>query len=215
MKAYKFRTTNNFDNLIDILLNKRLYCADFKDLSDVFEADIRTGKDIGREKEFIAKMKHFQELVKGYRVCSLTKTLDNHLLWAYYANGHTGVAIEIELSESEDNVYGIEYLNDLLFFSDLIDDYENPQNIYKPLLLKRSSWEHEQEVRILTKDKYFDIKHKITGVIAGTRMNPTTQVALDILCAKIGIPFYRAVIADWGIYTVGYQKNYEPFINEK
>ena len=215
MKAYKFRTTNNFDNLIDILLNKRLYCADHMDLNDVFEADIRVGKDVGREKEFMTKMRHFQESVKSYRICSLSKTFDNHQLWAYYANGHTGLAIELELSETDDSIFEIEYSDDLLFFSDIIDTYELPKTICKPLLTKRTTWEYEKEIRVVTKDKYFDIKHKITGIIAGTRMNTTTQIALDILCTRIGVPFYRAIIADWGIYTVEYQKNYEAFLNDK
>ncbi len=215
MTAYKFRSTNNFDFLIDILLNKRLYCADYRDLNDVFEADIRTGVDTGREREFIKKMKHYHELLKTYRICSLSKTADNHQLWAYYANGHTGLAIIVELPETDDNVFEIEYSNDLLFFSEMIEDYENPKNIIKPLLMKRTSWKHEEEIRIITNEPFFDLKKKIKGVIAGARMNPTTQIALNILCEKIGIPLYRAVITDRSISNVGYQNNYEPYIKEE
>ena len=214
MIAYKFRSTNNFDFLIDILLNKRLYCADYRDLNDVFEADIRTGVDTGREKEFIKKMKHYQELLRTYRVCSLSKTADNHQLWAYYANGHTGLAIIVDLAETDDNVFEIEYSNNLLFFSKMIDDYQNPKNIIKPLLQKRTSWKHEEEIRIITKEPYFDLKKRIRGVIAGARMNSTTQIALNILCEKIGIPLYRAVITDRSISNVSYQNNYEHHIRE-
>lgn len=208
MKAYKFRTTNNFDHFMDILINGRLYCSDHRDLNDVFEADIRVGKDQGREIELVEKMQHFEKLVKGYRICSLTKTFDNHQLWAYYANGHTGLAIEIELPDDNDKIFDIEYSDDLLFFSDFIDSYEQPQNLFRPLIRKRKTWQHEQELRIITTDNYFDIKGKITAVIAGCRMNSTTQIALDIICSKLKIPFYRAVIADWGIYKIGFQRNY-------
>ncbi len=215
MKAYKFRSTNNFDHLIDILINGRLYCANHRDLNDVFEADIRVGKDIGRELEVIDKMKQFDKLVKSYRVCSLTKTFDNHQLWAYYANGHTGLAIEIELPEDSNSIFDIDYSDDFLFFSDFIDDYEKKENVIKPLIRKRKPWQHEQELRIITPDTYFDIKNMITAVIVGCRMNLTTQIALDIICSKIGIPLYRSVIADSEIYKIGFQKNYENIISNE
>jgi len=206
MKAYKFRSTENYDYLLDIIVNNRLYCADHKDLNDVFEADIRVGRDIGREVEFMRKMRHFNELLRSYRICSLTKGFDNPLLWAYYASGFTGIAIELELPDDHKQVYEIEYSDEFDFFSDFIDDYENPAQIVRPLLRKRISWKHEKEIRILSKDRYFDIKGMITGVIIGPRMNHTAQKGLYDICAKMNISLYRAVVADWGIYTVGYQK---------
>lgn len=50
MKAYKFRTAQNFDFVADII-NKRLYCSDARALNDLREGDIRVGDDRGRQIE--------------------------------------------------------------------------------------------------------------------------------------------------------------------
>lgn len=42
MKLYKFRSLDNIEFTFDILLNERLYCANYKDLNDPFEGIFRT-----------------------------------------------------------------------------------------------------------------------------------------------------------------------------
>lgn len=43
MKTYKFRTVQNFESIVDIIINKRLFCSDARSLNDIHEGDIRVG----------------------------------------------------------------------------------------------------------------------------------------------------------------------------
>jgi hypothetical protein len=43
------------------------------------------------------------------RICSLSKTFDSHLLWAHYASGFSGLAVEVELPDHAHNVRVVEY----------------------------------------------------------------------------------------------------------
>jgi hypothetical protein len=45
MKAYKFRSVDDLDRVMDILINRRRWCADVRSLNDIREADIRVGDD--------------------------------------------------------------------------------------------------------------------------------------------------------------------------
>lgn len=101
MKAYKFRTAQNFDFVADIIINKRLYCSGAGALNDLREGDIRVGDDRGREIKALDFGRRVSEALRRYRVCSLSKTFNNHLLWAYYAGGFTGMVIEVELCPVE------------------------------------------------------------------------------------------------------------------
>lgn len=101
MKAYKFRTVENLHFVIDILFNKRLYCCRSEVLNDIREADVRVGNDKGGEIEIIKYGEEVSKHLKALRVCALTKSLNNHLLWAHYAGGYTGIAIEVELDDAD------------------------------------------------------------------------------------------------------------------
>src|SRR5262249_29405140 len=46
---------------------------------------------------------------KGLLVCALSQTFDCHLLWAHYASGFRGLAIEVDLPDDDRNVRPIQY----------------------------------------------------------------------------------------------------------
>jgi hypothetical protein len=48
-------------------------------------------------------------------VCALTKSFDNHLLWAHYANGYSGVAIEVEIEDTD--VTTVTYADDFIYLA--------------------------------------------------------------------------------------------------
>jgi hypothetical protein len=203
MKTYKFRSVENLEFVIDILLNNRLYCSDVQSLNDIREADVRIGKDQGRVKEVIDFGNQVSTLLKGTRVCSLCKTFQNHLLWSYYAGGSTGLAIEIDLPP--DDAVEVQYNDEFPFLSDHVDSGDAQAMVEKIISHKYTDWRHEQEIRIITKDPYYVLPTPVSRVIVGARMKPTTIDALALICDPLGIQIDRAVVADWGIYTVGAQ----------
>ena len=103
MKAYKFRSADNLNVVVDILFNRRLYCGRADQLNDIREGDLRVGNDRGREHQVIEYGDAVSTQLKELRVCALTRSFDNHLLWAHYADGWSGLAVEVEVDDTEGN----------------------------------------------------------------------------------------------------------------
>lgn len=203
MKAYKFRAVENFNFVIDILINKRLYCGNARSLNDIMEGDVRVGNDRGREVEVLETGLEIGRELNKYRVCALSKTFNNHLLWAYYAGGFTGMAIEVDLPDSD--VTEVTYSDEFIYLSELIDSHNKEMIVRKVLSKKYKAWSHEQEVRIITTSEFYNLSNPIQRIIVGSRMSQAMISALHLICSHYKIALERTVIADWGIYTVGVQ----------
>ncbi len=203
MKAYKFRAVENLHFVIDILFNKRLYCCRAEVLSDIREADVRVGNDEGRETKIFNYGQEVTKQLKELRVCALTESFNNHLLWAHYAGGYTGIAIEVELDD--DAVTEVVYDDEFIFLSQLIDSCPPEAAARHVLAKKYKDWSHEGEVRLITKSEFYPLTHPISRVIVGSRTNPALVSALHLMCSHFGISLERMVVADWGIYTTGAQ----------
>jgi hypothetical protein len=201
MKAYKFRAAENLHFTIDIILNKRLHCCRSEELNDVREGDVRVGTADGRETETIEYGKQVSRQLKQLRVCALTKSFNNHLLWAHYAGGYTGVAIEVELDDAD--VTEVVYGDEFIFISQLIDSCSPEAAARQVLARKYKDWSYEGEIRLITSTEFYKLTHPISRVIVGSRTNAASVSALYLICSHFGVPLDRMVIADWGIYTVG------------
>lgn len=196
MKVYKFRSTQQIGFIFDILMNKRLYCADWKNLNDpmegMFACSYREDFDVEQ------KVKGIVESKQKYKICSLSKTYDNHLLWAHYANGFDGVAIEIELPDDSHNIKELDY-NRGVFAGVNITENTNEEDVAKYILFsKYNVWAYEEEIRILH-DKSFYNNIKVTRVIAGHRVQDALFNVLNLVCNQLNIEFTKVGIGDEGI----------------
>lgn len=186
------------DFVFDILFNKRLYCAEWHTLNDPVEG-VFVYSHSGSDQEAAAIfMKEIEQSKKPLRVCSLSKTFDDHLLWAHYASGFSGVAIEFEIDATEDEVVDITYRG--VFAAVNESNSADPSSVAKAVLSsKYNAWSYEQEVRILTTDCFYKLKNPIRKVIAGHRMAQPLYDALRIICEKLDIEVARTGIGDEGI----------------
>lgn len=117
-------------------------------------------------------------------VYSLSKTFDNELLWAYYASGHTGFAIEYDIDALEQflnynsyakqlYMFDVEYLNDVSQIDiSTIKKNECVEMLKRFIGTKSSSWAHEKEVRLIFENTgLLDIDYKaVTAIYFGCRM---------------------------------------------
>ncbi|MGN5087545.1 DUF2971 domain-containing protein [Aeromonas hydrophila] len=186
------------DFVFDIIFNKRLYCAEWHTLNDPVEG-VFVYSHSGSDQEAAAIfMKEIEQSKKPLRVCSLSKTFDNHLLWAHYASGFSGVAIEFEIDETEDEVIDINYRG--VFAAVNESNSADPSSVAKAVLSsKYDAWSYEQEIRILTTDYFYKLKNPISRIIAGHRMAQPLFDALRIVCEKLDIEVARTGIGDEGI----------------
>ncbi len=203
MKAYKFRTVESFDRVADILIHNRLYCSEANTFNDVREGDIRVGSDTRREIAAIDFGERVCDALARRRVCCFCKTFDSHLSWAHYAGGFSGLAIEVDLPDAD--AVEVRYDDDFVFLSDFLtaDDVDGAASA--ALSRKYSVWKYEQEVRVITTERFYQLTSPITRVITGCRMSPAMVSVLHLVCSHYGIQVDRAIVADWGVYTVGVQ----------
>jgi len=197
MRAYKFRASTNIEFALDILLNRRLFCADWNALNDPMEgmfAYSTRGED-----------PHAQQIVKGigtaksrYKVCSLSRGFQSHLLWAHYAGGFDGLAIEVDLPDDDPDVCDVEYRG-VFAFLDMDTVRDEDEAARRILFSKYQEWAYEEEIRVLSDQPYYQLTRPIRRVIAGPRMNQALFQTLHMVCEREGIEFNKVGIGDEGI----------------
>lgn len=97
------------------------------------------------------------EAKNKYVICSFGSTDDNSCLWSYYANGYRGVCIGFE---PNGNFSG--YRTSPICYVGMNQYREivkgcSPDDVAKSLITRKlKTWRHEEEIRLLQKNKYPD-----------------------------------------------------------
>ena len=197
MRAFKFRPSTKIEFALDILINRRLHCADWRALNDPMEGLFVYATD-GQESRTERVVKGIGDAKSRYRVCSLSRDFQSHLLWAHYAGGFDGLAIEVDLPDDDLRVREVQYRGVFAFLdqNDLQDEEEAARTI---LFSKNDEWRYEQEIRILSPEPYYDLERPIRRVIVGHRMNQALFRTLHMVCEREGIEFTKIGIGDEGI----------------
>lgn len=198
MRAYKFRSASQIAFALDIIINRRLFCSDWKMLNDpmegmfVYSLQSSDGYDSKKKVQQIIKEK------KRLKICSLSATYDSHLLWAHYAGGFDGCAIEVEIPDNHRSMKKVEYRG--VFAHVSMPNERSPEELANQVLSsKYQEWNYEQEVRILQSEEWFQLDEPVKRVIVGHRMPPALFEAMNIICHSMGIQFCRTGIGDEGI----------------
>lgn len=181
IRAYKFRTLHNFENILDIFYNKRFYAAHYKDLNDPMEGTFKYEDDVEKK-----DIEHIERNKEHYRICSFSKSFDNILLWAHYADSFKGICIEVELRKN------IEYLTDVSYgiFTIANDLAKYPGKLSDiAFTTKNKAWKYEKEIRFITKNEYiYEPDVNIKSVLLGIRTSETIKrILLQILQPNIEI----------------------------
>lgn len=191
---YKFRGSDQIDRILDILLNKKLYCADYESLNDPREGYYWAGRDLtpNQQAAFDKAVAEAYCIKKSLRVCSLSGSISSPLLWAHYASDFKGVAIEVQLPS--DKLAEVDYKPQIEFTNDdLINDKHEVAKA--ALSTKRGDWEYEDEWRLLHKDKFYHFDEgqtepsgKVTALVLGCRMSDEHKNMWHDICEPLRIP---------------------------
>lgn len=160
---YKYGNLDNPQRFLDSLMNNRLYAGMFSEMNDPME-----GAFVSKDRLTFEEYMRVVDEKKQNRFCSLTTSPFLHLMWAYYAKGHEGYCIEIDMSESEfleDNICKIEYDKELPCFEE-----GNGYSIRNILTHKYTDWAHEDEWRYFVYNSNFWKNVKITKVYFGAKI---------------------------------------------
>lgn len=220
-KGYKYRGgigildkegKSIFERDVNTIGNNQVYLPTKDELNDPTEGFyndeaiiqlLETLKDYSSEvkKQYRGLLDKFETI----GVYSLSKNNDNELLWAYYASGHTGFAIEYDidiLKESlNHNVYfqfvfdfDVDYVKRIPQVDISVLHGKDSNLMLKTYLGSKSlSWKHEDEYRLIFEGKgLFDIDYRaITGIYFGYRMH---ENEVDFIMDKLkgrGLSYYK------------------------
>lgn len=164
---YKYRSFEEFERFLDIIVNNRLYGAVYKALNDPMEG--KYNKE-GLVKDDYENINHH---LKRTRICSLLakqehqRFPDDYLMWSHYANSHTGCCIELNITKRYNKGW---YLSKVKYQKELPKvDGDIKNKINGILSVKTPIWENEHEVRAIriyeenkfnTNSPYYHIKIK-------------------------------------------------------
>ena len=198
MKAYKFRGVSQIPFALDIVFNRRLFCADWKSLNDPVEGTFIHRYESNAN---VPDRESVQQIIlekEKLKVCSLSSTFDSHLLWAHYASGFSGLAIEVELPDNSPTVKSVKYRG--VFEQVTNEDHSSPPATAGRILSsKYDAWKYEKEIRILQRQEWFELNCPVTRIICGHRMNKAMLKALQIIAKSQKIPIHGLMVTEDGL----------------
>ena len=135
---YKYRSLENLERFLDIVIDNKLYGALYKEMNDPMEGYFQYSPDV--DKSLLTGI--WEGKNKRY-ICSLSKKSNIGLMWTHYANENKGCCIEVEVTSKTWERLDVEYKK-------TITNLSETTTIEDILKVKASMWEYEQEVRYLS-----------------------------------------------------------------
>jgi hypothetical protein len=177
MKLYKYRSLSNLWHTLDIIINKRLFCAHWLTLNDPLEGryEIYLG-DKGQRDEALM-LDRIERARDSYRIASLSATATNFLLWSHYADGHKGVVVEMEIPSDHPSMTEVFYSPFSSVFSNAGQIEEDMMHLFNG---KSKEWEYEKEYRIITDCNYFYLPSKPSRLLLGPMISDLRRATEEI-----------------------------------
>ncbi|HCH4312376.1 TPA: DUF2971 domain-containing protein [Vibrio parahaemolyticus] len=176
---FKFREINK--TTYEIFLNSELWCASPTSLNDPFDAQFdyqifgeKVSLLLGDQQYANALAQNVKGIFENFGICSFSRSKDNQVMWAHYADEHKGLCIEFDITKVVEENSGlslahVNYQSELPELK-LVEDRTNSsagaisvtgainQDIFKKILATKDvTWSYEEETRII-KPEYGVIK---------------------------------------------------------
>ncbi|UZD56682.1 hypothetical protein OLL83_002356 [Shewanella algae] len=173
---YKYRTLDNFQFLLDILVNNRLFAAKFDSMNDPMEGVYTTRGLV--DEEFHAGLKRD---IGDIKLCSLSTEKDSPLMWAHYAAGNRGCVIGVELPLGT-IVKPVKYYGPSVI--DINRQMKSKERARRVLTYKNDFWDYESEVRTFVENGNYQ-PVVVKEITFGEKADKTTKAIVKKIMAKI------------------------------
>jgi hypothetical protein len=189
-----------FERVADALLGGRLYCATPEELNDPLEGMLgHFSPGLGLEssfdafvKESLADASEVKREVDRARICCLSGRPDVMQMWSYYAGGHKGICLEVDMSAYTDHLVNVKYIKEVSGLAS--------KTIRDRLRFKHWTWRHEKEYRYLRPDadqgKFVDVK--IESVLIAASTESRFLFPLFELCKHLNLRYDLALFGNDG-----------------
>jgi hypothetical protein len=169
-------------HVLDIVIHNRLYLSTCDYVNDVDEGSWKISDKRDQESIEIAGL--VREIVDRQRFTCFVESINNPLMWAHYAGGFSGVALEYNLSQGSLDIRKIDYDGIPEVSVDqmrcIVSGNYTPQDV-GILKSKAQCWDYEDEWRLYGKgDQLYVEDIKPESVIFGARKNKCDAVVKKI-----------------------------------
>lgn len=161
---HKYRSLENLERFLDIIIDKKLYGALYKEMNDPMEGYFQYDANVDRR-----LVRSILDGKNRHYICSLSKDYDIGLMWTHYANENKGCCIEVEVTSKTWQQLDVEYSSQIPVLTDRT-------NIEEILKVKAKMWEYEKEVRFLSpavidKSKRLHLTVRINKIYLGYKVD--------------------------------------------
>ena len=178
---FKYRGLEPWPHLLDALVHQRLHAATFHQLNDPMEGVFYYYPD--------AVTNQFIDNIIDHKgalgICALSAVHNSSLMWSYYASGHKGIVLGVEIDMP--TAAGVVSIEDVRYEEwrnfNISDSHDPNQEAKRILSRKLATWRHEQEVRVFTHSTYFPVS--IKHVYLGCKMEQETEALLRQIIASL------------------------------
>ena len=182
---YKYRAFSNFENLVDIIVNSRLYAASYDKMNDPMEGGYSFPATYSNE-----QIDALEKVIAKQKFCSLSASSDIDLMWAHYANGNRGICIGVVLKSTRKAGEAYQVIYDgqpnLIHGCD-----KNDQDRARKILRHKSDcWRYEEEVRVFSNDGHLvdvEVKEIIFGKRTDTQLKPLVEALVKAFLPSVKI----------------------------
>lgn len=149
------------------LKNERIKVSTFSNLNDIFELRPYRRYELS-ERQLYDKV--YRENCHKWGLLCFSKSYQEPLLWAHYADRHKGIALGFEILKDE--IIKVKYTSDEIRTQiDLTNDpIENEKRNLSLFKEKHKDWEYENEYRVLVKLEECDSENGLYFIKFGERL---------------------------------------------
>lgn len=176
MRLYKLKSLhgNGLLHVVDSIVNERIYLSTCEFMNDINEAHWERSGDFDTSyKEISHKFRKFADSI---RFTCFVEAIDNHLMWAHYAGGFSGVALEYEIDQAIHTVAKIDYKGIPHVAKEAMEKVLNGEiHITDTGVLKTKDafWIYENEWRVFETSNYIIAKPK--ALIVGPKLSESSE----------------------------------------
>ena len=134
---YKYRSLENLERFLSIIMKHQLYGALYNEMNDPMEGYYQYNPNINKD-----YLKPINDEKRKTYICSLSRKWNIGLMWTHYADENRGCCIELKVTSTSWDQVDVDYSQQM----PMIEQRMTAKDI---LSVKASMWNYEEETRFL------------------------------------------------------------------
>jgi len=193
MKLYRMKSLNgeSLRHVLDALVNYLPHRRQMNDPAEGRVGIIQENSEFYIEVSMLGKL---ESKLDDTRFASFTTSVHNILLWAHYADGFSGIAIEYDFDVNQHHIREVTYSDEtnLTTIEEANNVIDGKIPVWDTMLLttKSAAWKYENEWRIFGDKAHIHIKPSsiIFGYGDSVKNRKSEPHPLQKLCKRLIIP---------------------------